>query len=226
MSISPSNSTVDALRKSVTAEFHTRNVLDNIQTKIINFFFSFQSPIVLFFCLVSVVVDGRPEPPVSSYLPPSYSTTQQDSFSPPPTSLSNTYGAPSALSNSYGVPSSLSNRYLASSALSNTYGAPSAPSAPSITYGAPSAPSSTYGAAGRGAGSRSGFSTHRSGGSTSRFGGSAPSQIYAAPAQTSAIFAPSFTDGALSSTYGAPAFGGYPVSKYDASQNDLAVSII
>lgn len=198
--------------------------------------FSFQSPIVLLFCLVAVVVDGRPEPPVSSYLPSSYTTTQQDSFSPPAAGLSNTYGAPSAPSNSYRVPSSLSNRYGAPSALSNTYGVPSTPSAfsstyasssaPSISYGAPSAPSSTYGAPSRGAGSRAGFSSHRSRGSKSRFGGSAPSQIYAAPAHTSAIFTPSFTDGTLSSTYGAPAFEGYSPSKYDASQNDLAVSII
>ncbi|KDR13353.1 Pro-resilin [Zootermopsis nevadensis] len=200
-------------------------------------------PFIAILLALVAVVSSRPEPPVSNYLPPSYSTTQQDSFAPPPSSPSNTYGAPSALSNTYGAPSALSNTYGAPSALSNTYGAPSAlsntygapsalsntygapsalsntygaPSALSNTYGAPSAPSNTYGAPstpGSGSGSRSSFSSHSSGGSKTRFGASA---------QTSAIFTPSSTYGAPSSTYGAPVSGGYPASKYDKSQDDLS----
>ena len=193
---------------------------------------SFQSPIVLLITLTTAAVHGRPEPPVSDYLSP-YSTTRQDSFVPPPASASSTYGAPSDLSNTYGVPS----------APSNTYGVPSAPS---NIYGAPSAPSSTYGFPGHGSSSRSSFNSHRSGGSKSRFGNTAPVPTYGTPALTSAIFnapstkrypsstygAPSSTYGVPSSnyrtpssTYGAPAFGGYPASKYDASQDNLAVSI-
>jgi len=194
--------------------------------------FSFQSPIILLITLAVAAVHGRPEPPVSDYLSP-YSTTQQDSFAPPPARASSTYGAPSALSNTYEVPS----------APSNTYGAPSAPS---NIYGAPSDPSSTYGFPGLGSSSRSSFSSHRSGGSKSRFGNRATAPTYGTPALTSAIFTtsstkrfPSSTYGVPSSTYGtpssnyrtpsstygAPALGGYAASKYDASQDNLAVSI-
>jgi len=193
---------------------------------------SFQSPIVLLITLAVAAVHGRPEPPVSDYLSP-YSTTQQDSFVPPPARASNTYGAPAALSNTYGVPSAPSNTYGAPSALSNN-------------YGAPSAPSSTYGVPGHGSSSRPSFNSRRSGGSKSRFGNRAPAPTYDTPALTSAIFTapstkrfpsstygpPSSTYGTPSSnyrtpvsTYGAPAFGGYPASKYDASQDNLAVSI-
>jgi len=174
-------------------------------------------------------IHGRPEPPVSDYLSP-YSTTQQDSFAPPSARAASTYGASPALSNTYGVPSAPSNTYGAPSALSNI-------------YGTPSAPSSTYGVPGHGSSSRSSFS---SGGSKSRFGNRAPVPTSGTPALTSAIFTapsakrfPSSTYGAPSSTYvtpssiyrtpsstyGAPAFGGYPASKYDASQDNLAVSI-
>jgi hypothetical protein len=193
---------------------------------------SFQSSIVLLITLAVAAVHARPEPPVSDYLSP-YTTTQQDSFAPPSASASSTYGAPSALSNTYGVPS----------APSNNYGAPPVP--PNI-YGAPSAPDSTHGAPGHGSSSRSSFSSHGSGVSKSRFSNRAPSQTYGTPALTSAIFTapstkrfPSSTYGTPSSTYtnpssnyrtpsstyGAPAFGGYPASKYDASQYDLSVSI-
>jgi len=185
---------------------------------------SFQSPIGLLITLAIAAVHGRPEPPVSDYLSP-YSTTRQDSFAPPPASVSSTYGAPSGLSNTYGVPSTPS----------NTYGAPSAPS---NTYGAPSAPSSTYGVPAHGSNSRSSFNSHLSEGSKSKFGNRAPAPTYGTPALTSAIFTapstkrfPSSTYGTPSSnyrtpssTYGAPAFGGYPASKYDASQDNLAVS--
>lgn len=194
--------------------------------------FSFQSPIVLLITLAIAAVHARPEPPASDYLSP-YSTTRQDSFAPPPASVSSTYGAPSALSNSYGVPS----------APSNTYGAPSPPS---NIYGAPAAPSSTYGVPAHGSNSRSSFNSHLYEGSKYRFGNRAPAPTYGTPALTSAIFTapstkkfPSLTNGAPSSTYGtpssnyripsstygAPAFGGYPASKYDAYQDNLAVSI-
>ncbi|KAJ9594467.1 hypothetical protein L9F63_014079 [Diploptera punctata] len=195
------------------------------------------------------VAQSRPEPPASNYLPPSYSTTHEDSFAPPPSGPSSTYGAPSGPSSTYGAPSSTygapSSTYGAPSAPSNTYGAPSAPSstygapsAPSNTYGAPSAPSNTYGApsapsSAYGAPSNAylppsstyGAPTHGSASSASSFSShmSRPSQLYRGPAQTAAIFGsstPSSTYGVPSSTYGAPDAAGYPAAGgYPASRD-------
>lgn len=84
--------------------------------------------------LLSLALLANAEPPVGQG--GGYSTTNEDSFAPPPSGPSSSYGAPSA---EYGPPSS---EY--GPPPSNEYGPP--PSKPSNSYGPPpSKPSNSYG---------------------------------------------------------------------------------